>query len=147
MNNGRYFTVTDYVRLEILIRSGLWPKMRKLGFYPVLAGETAQFRKPLLPFQKYQLSTRIVGWDEKFFYIEHTFSTGETVNALALMKICVIGPNNTRPTPVDIMRMVEPDAEDIRLDEKVDLWNRFQISHWQSTSKLSPQFSDERVAQ
>jgi len=130
MNNGRYFTVTDYVRLEVLIRSGLWTKMRKLGYYPVLAGETAQFRRPLLPFQRYQVSTRMVGWDERFFYVEHTFTSENAVNALALMKICVIGPNNTRPRPVDILRLAEPTAGDKLSDQKTDLWNRFQTIQW-----------------
>lgn len=136
MNNGRYFTITDYVRLEVLIRSGLWTKMRKLGYYPVLAGETAQFRKPLLPFQRYQVSTRMVGWDEKFFYVEHTFISARAVNALALMKICVIGPNNARPRPVDILRMAEPTAGETFLEPTTELWNQFQGTQWKEYHRL-----------
>ena len=42
-NNRRYFTITDMVRIEMLIRSGIWAEMKKRKIYAVMAEETAQF--------------------------------------------------------------------------------------------------------
>jgi hypothetical protein len=46
MNKGRYFTVTDYARIEMFIRCRLWRRMRARRLAPITAGETIQFRSP-----------------------------------------------------------------------------------------------------
>lgn len=133
VNNGRYFTVTDYARLEWLIRAGLWQKMRQSGHYPVIAGETIQFRKPLLAFQRYEILSKIKGWDSKFFYVEHTFLSKKGIHALALMRIAVVGKG--RPAPSEILRLVYGDAriEQARTDEVIKVWNESALDHWGRT--------------
>ncbi len=37
MNNGFYLSVMDLGRFDLLIRSGVWPKLRRAGFAPVMA--------------------------------------------------------------------------------------------------------------
>ena len=128
MNNSRYFAVGDLVRIELLIRAGLWREMRRRNLHPVLAGETIQFRRALLPFRRYEVRTRLVAWDGRFFYVEHRFMRGGEVCALALIKTWVVGSG--RPTPAEMMRMAGEEVPDTRDLDIVDRWNESSEEHW-----------------
>jgi acyl-CoA thioesterase FadM len=83
VNNGVYFSLMDLGRLDLLVRSGVWATFQRLGYYPVVASETVTFRRSLQPWQRYELQTRIVGYDERAVYIEHRFVVDGEVYATA----------------------------------------------------------------
>ena len=37
MNNGKYLSILDLGRLDLLLRSGLWQALTERGWYPVVA--------------------------------------------------------------------------------------------------------------
>ena len=141
MNNGRYFTITDLARIEMLIRAGVWREMRKHGIYPVMAGETIQFRRSLMPFQKYSIITHTLGWDDKFIYVEHRFvSRGETY-ALAIVRTRMLSSRPTRNSPgtgkagrvspQELMQLVDENAvSETRMNEVLEKWNSSTALHW-----------------
>ena len=73
MNNGRYLTIMDLGRTDALIRSGLVKAIISEKWMPVIAGVSMIFRRSLAPFERYRLETRLIGWDEKWVYMEQTF--------------------------------------------------------------------------
>ncbi|MCU1411626.1 MAG: thioesterase [Rhodoglobus sp.] len=73
MNNGVYFSLMDLGRMDLMIRAGLWKKFIQKGYYPVMANETATFRKSLTHGTKFVLETRIVGYDDRAVYGEQRF--------------------------------------------------------------------------
>ncbi|MDA3148059.1 thioesterase family protein [Leucobacter sp. UCMA 4100] len=81
MNNGRYLTLCDLGRMDLMMRSGYWKRLTAAGWYPVVAGQMVSYRRSLNPFQKFQLTSRMLGFDEHGVYIEHTFRTREHVCA------------------------------------------------------------------
>ena len=91
MNNGRYLTIMDLGRLDLVIRTGLGRVMMKQGAIPVLSAVKMRYRIPLSPFQKYRLNTQVICWDDKWVYMKQTFTiwngdkTG-VVAAIALLK-------------------------------------------------------------
>lgn len=97
MNNGRYMTLTDIERMELLLRSGAWKKLRKKGWLPVLGGCMVTFRKPLNPFQKYSVHTKIVCWDDKWLYIQHIFKRGEDIAAIDIVRGTFVGKQGRVP--------------------------------------------------
>jgi YbgC/YbaW family acyl-CoA thioester hydrolase len=70
MNNGRYMTLMDLGRLDLLLRNGAIRHVMAQKWYPVLASCQIRFRRPLNLFQKFEIRTRIVSWDEKWVYLE-----------------------------------------------------------------------------
>ncbi len=131
MNNGRYFTITDLARIEMLVRAGLWQAMRARGQIPLMAGETIQFRRPLKPFQRYEIRTRPLGWDDKFFYIEHRFQREDELYALVLVKVRVVG--KSRSSPADTLRYVYSEVSDSNMNRAIELWNASSNTHWTET--------------
>jgi acyl-CoA thioesterase FadM len=73
MNNGRYLTVMDLGRVDALIRCGLIKKIISEKWMPVIAGVSMIYRRSLAPFEKYRLETHLIGWDEKWIYMEQVF--------------------------------------------------------------------------
>ncbi len=73
MNNGRYLTIMDLGRMDFVLRVGLAGYVIRNKYIPVLSAAQVRYRLPLLPFQKYTLATRILCWDEKWFYMEQRF--------------------------------------------------------------------------
>ena len=49
MNNGRYLTMLDLARTELMMRSGLYRRSEELGYYLVVAGQTINYRRSLMP--------------------------------------------------------------------------------------------------
>ncbi|OFW87184.1 MAG: Mesenchymal stem cell protein DSCD75 [Alphaproteobacteria bacterium RIFCSPHIGHO2_12_FULL_45_9] len=103
MNNGRYLTIMDLGRLDLILRTGLFKIMVQQKSVPILASAKIRYRLSLDPFQKYTLQTQILGWDEKWFYIEQRFLMGSgakqgEVAAIGLVKGCFL--NNTTQSTV-----------------------------------------------
>lgn len=91
LNNGRYLTIADLGRADLLLRSGLWKAVLKEGLLPMLSGSAIRYRRELKPFQAFTLESRIVCWRGNAFVMEHRFLTenaeGEiTTAAIALVR-------------------------------------------------------------
>lgn len=73
MNNGRYLTIMDLGRFDLVLRTGILKYMMKQKSMPVLAAAQVRWRLSLAPFQKYTLETRVLCWDDKWVYMEQRF--------------------------------------------------------------------------
>lgn len=87
MNNGRYPSVMDLGRLDLVMRTGLLRLMLREKSVPVLAAFQMRFRIPLHAFQLYELETRVVCWDKKWVYMEQRFIMNDgDVAAIGIVK-------------------------------------------------------------
>ncbi|WP_261540152.1 thioesterase family protein [Burkholderia multivorans] len=73
MTNARYFSILDLARVDFMIRSGMWPRLKARSWYPVVTSETIRFHRSLKLWERYQVLTQIIGWDEKHVFIEQRF--------------------------------------------------------------------------
>lgn len=87
LNNGRYLQLMDVNRLEWLLRTRVLPIILKNGWKPILGSTAIQFRRELRIWETGVISTRLVGWDDRWVYLEHRIdTTGGRPVALALAK-------------------------------------------------------------
>lgn len=100
MNNGRYLTLMDLGRLQLMMRTGLAKHIFKNGWMPVLGAANVRYRRPLAPLRRFTLTTRLLSWDEKWFYIEHRFLQGQEVMAVAVVRAVILGKGKSLPTSV-----------------------------------------------
>src|SRR5688500_19098494 len=70
MNNGRYWTLMDLGRADLMIRSGLWRAVVKHRWLPVVSAAMIRFRRELRLFRPFSLKTRIVTWADTWVVIE-----------------------------------------------------------------------------
>ena len=76
MNNGVYLSIFDIGRFDMLRRNGVWDVFRERGWYPVIASETITFRKSLQLWQRFEVESRIIGFDAKAVYVQQRAVVG-----------------------------------------------------------------------
>lgn len=71
MNNGRYASLFDLGRFDLLVRTGMFDIIQDRGWYPVVASETITFRKSLQLWQRFTIESRLHGHDDRSTYLVH----------------------------------------------------------------------------
>lgn len=128
LNNGRALTLFDLGRIGLFQRMGVLSTLKLHGWYGTVAGTAIRYRKRITVFQRLELRTRIVGWDDRFTYLEQAFWRGDDCAAHAVIRTAITSgkgivptsevaramdlPDKSPPLPHWIRRWVE--AEDLR---------------------------------
>ncbi len=86
MNNGRYFTIMDLARVDMMRRSGLMPRLTAAGFFPVVTASSMFFRKSLNWRDRFEIETEVVAWDEKSLVLTQRFFAGSAEVATGLIR-------------------------------------------------------------
>lgn len=86
MNNGAYLTNLDHARQELVVRTGLWTRVREAGVYPVVSAQTISYRKSLQLGQRYEIESRFLGLDERSVYVEQRFVVDGEIYARAYIQ-------------------------------------------------------------
>lgn len=120
MNNGRYLSIMDLGRVDIMHRVGLMAHIINNRWSPVVGHLHMRFRRPFKLFQRYQLHSRIISWDEKWVYIEQIFVCNNKVHAIGLVQGLIRGKQGNIPSNqiIDLLGLSQspPDlTEDIKL--------------------------------
>jgi acyl-CoA thioesterase FadM len=86
MNNGRYLSLFDLGRWDLLIRTGISDVMKTNGWYAVVSAETVTFRKSLELWQRFDVESRLLGHDDKALYLEHRAVVAGEVYARVIVR-------------------------------------------------------------
>jgi acyl-CoA thioesterase FadM len=73
MNNGRYLTLMDLGRLDVMLRSGLWRAALANRWVPIASSVMIRYRRELGLLQAIKLETRILCWDANAVIMEQKF--------------------------------------------------------------------------
>jgi len=107
MNNGRFLTIMDLGRMDLLKRTGTLQMAVKNKWMPIVGTASMEFLRPLKFAQKYELHSRISSWDEKWFYLEQTFYSRDKVIANGKIKGLLRGKSGNI-SPEYIMQKLSP---------------------------------------
>lgn len=86
MNNGRYLSLFDLGRWDLMIRTGLFDAMRERGWYAVVSSETVTFRRSLRLWQRFEVQSRFIGHDDKALFLEHRAVVDGEIYARAIVR-------------------------------------------------------------
>ena len=85
LNNGRTLTLYDLGRVPSMLRTGLVDLLKKAGCGITVAGATVRYRQRIRVFERVEMRTRVLGWDDRFFYMEQgIWSQGRCANHILL---------------------------------------------------------------
>jgi acyl-CoA thioesterase FadM len=121
MNNGRYLSIMDLGRLDLLIRTDLFKALVDHRWQPLVGTANIRYKQSLMPFQKYRLRTKVIGWDEKWFYIEQRFDRGNRTIAVALVKAVFRGPRKNI-SPDDTLKLIHVNIDPPQMPDKILKW-------------------------
>lgn len=83
LNAGRFVSFFDISRVELLGRMRMFRKVIGRGWRPMITGVVVRYRRSLLPFERFTVRSRVIGWDEKWFYFEHVIERHGQMCAIA----------------------------------------------------------------
>ena len=138
MNNARFFSAADLGRLDQGLRSGVWREALRRGWKPVAGDSNARYSASLQPFARYELQTRMLGWDDKWFFSEHRFISRGRVAAVVVVRYLFLNSRGAVPTE-KVLGLIGPNVAAPELPAWVQQWSRAQ-------SLLSTQLKHERSA-
>lgn len=121
MNNGRYLAFMDLGRLHLVAQIGLLGIIVRRRWGAALGAAEINFIRPLAPFQKFELVTRLVTWDDKYAYMEQRFESRGVLCAHAFVKGLFLDRNG-RIGPSEVTAALGTTAEPPPMPEALRIW-------------------------
>ncbi|SOC53826.1 acyl-CoA thioesterase [Ornithinimicrobium cerasi] len=125
VNNGVYLQMMDVARSNYIADLGGFPLLRERGWYPVVAAQTVTYRRSLTLGQRFGITTRVVGWDDRVVYLEQVFDRGTERIARGLVagRFLTRGSGARVPAP-EVIGLLDPVSPSPQLPDDVARWAR-----------------------
>jgi acyl-CoA thioesterase FadM len=124
VNNGIYLSLMDLGRMDLMLRSGKWQDLQRRGWYSVAASVTVTYRRSLRLWQKYELQTRVVGFDEKAMYVQQRFVRDNEVYVEGLMRGRFLKTTGGTVTVAELGELAEIDPATMPIPDWMAGWAR-----------------------
>lgn len=109
LNNGRTLTLFDLGRLPLAGRVGLISVLKRERWSLTMAGAAVRYRRRVRMFERVEMRSRAVGYDDKFFYLEQSLWKGDTCCSHIVYRSAVTDRNGIVPP----LRVAEAWGSDI----------------------------------
>lgn len=86
LTNSRYLGFMDLGRTWQFAEAGLMPLFTQKKWQAVVNAQEITYIRELAPLKAFSLETRMLGWDEKYFYFEQRFMQNGRLHALAQVR-------------------------------------------------------------
>jgi acyl-CoA thioesterase FadM len=121
LNNGRYLTLFDFGRYDVAMRTGLWKTLKKQNWGLMVAGISIRYRYRLRLFTKFEIHSRVVGIDHRWFYFEQKFVSKGKLHTSALVRTAITSPKGLVPTGEVLKALGTPDVS-IPVPDWINEW-------------------------
>lgn len=122
MNNARYLSLMDYARIHLLARTRILEHLVRSRWQPLVGAVWVTYRRSLPLFTVFTLGSRLVCWDQRWFYIEHTFTGREGLAAVGWVKGMLRDAQGS-VTPQSVIDRVAPGTVTPAMPESIATWN------------------------
>lgn len=122
MNNARYLSLMDLGRTDLIIRTGLHKPMLRGRWQAVIGGATVRYRRPLAPFRRFTLTTRLLFWDDRWLYLEQRIATADGRTACVGLVKAVFLKDGARIPPAKTLAAVGETAPSPPVPEWIAAW-------------------------
>ena len=89
LNNGRTLTLYDLGRIPMAGRTGLHRIAKAKGWGLAVAGASVRYRKRVKMFDRIEMYSRLLGWDERFIYMDQTMWVRGACTSQALLRSAI----------------------------------------------------------
>jgi len=123
VNNGVYLQMMDVARSNFIADLDGFPLLKEKGWYPVVAASTMKYRRSLQLWDRFEISTRVLGWDERVVYLEQVFMRGGDLCARGLVagRFLARGSGDRVPAP-DVVGLLGGDVTSPEVPADVARW-------------------------
>lgn len=104
LNGGQFVSFMDIARVELLARMRIFSRIVRRGWRPIMGGIVVRYRRSILPFERFDVRTRVAGWDERWFYLEHIVEKDGQLCAIAYARTVIRRKGGNVP-PSDVIAL------------------------------------------
>jgi len=122
LNNARFLSMMDFGRTHLLARTGLLTHIIRSRLTPLLGAVWITYRRPLPIFARFSLASRLVCWDDRWFYMEQTFTGSQGLAAIGWVK-AVLRDAAGNLDPQRVIESVAPGISSPPMPESLLAWN------------------------
>jgi len=122
LNNARYLNLMDYARTHLLARTRLLTPILRSQWKPLVGAVWVTYRRSLPVFSSFWLSSRLVCWDERWFYVEQTFTRRDGLAAVGWVK-GILRDDQGNVAPQKVIESVAPGLISPPMPESIAAWN------------------------
>ncbi|MEL7115210.1 MAG: acyl-CoA thioesterase [Pseudomonadota bacterium] len=122
LNNGRSLTLYDLGRLPLAMRVGMAKALRQQGWGLTMAGASIRWRARIRPFQRFEMHSRALGWDDKFFYLDQSMWLPDGRCASQALYRSAVTDSNGIVTPDRLMVAMGVSMDSPTLPDWVQAW-------------------------
>ena len=126
MNNGRYLQIMDVARAHWMMRTGVAGAIRRNNWAPLLGGGFIRYRYSLRLWQPYRVRTRLLCWDDQWFFLEHVFIDGRNRHVAVGISRAALRADGRWIRTSTVAEQVHPGAESPEVPEYVLEWLRLE---------------------
>ncbi|MBV8115271.1 MAG: thioesterase family protein [Silvibacterium sp.] len=134
LNNARYLSFMDYGRVHLMAATGILTPALLEKWAPLVGSLSITYRRSLGLFAPFTLATRVVCWDEKWFYMEQVFRSREGLVAIAWVKGLFRAKDGNVP-PQAIVDTIVPGTTSPPVPDVLEKWNG--LTRWKLQSQDS----------
>lgn len=121
LNNGRTLTLFDLGRIPMSLRMGFRDVARAHGWGITVAGNSTRYRRRVTLFTKLTQVSRVVGWDDRFTYIEQSFWNSDDCTSHMLLRSAFISKAGIVP-PQTVLRALGQPTQSPPLPDWIADW-------------------------
>jgi acyl-CoA thioesterase FadM len=133
MNNARFLSAMDYARTHFLARTRLLDHIIRSRWQPLVGAAWVTYRRSLPLFCRFTLNSRMVCWDEKWFYIEQTFCRRGETAAVGWVK-GILRDAHGSVDPQSAIEGVAPGVVSPPMPEPIAAWNELTREKLQASA-------------
>jgi acyl-CoA thioesterase FadM len=122
LNNARYLSLMDYARTHLLARAGILTHIVRKRWQPLVGAVWITYRRSLPLWAAFNLTSRLVCWDQRWFYIEQTFTSRDDLAAIGWVKGALRDSSGIVP-PQRVIDRITPGAVSPPMPESIATWN------------------------
>ncbi len=123
LTNSRYLAFLDLCRMDLMMGLGMARKIMQNKWKFVVNAQEITYIKEMPPLTRFRISTQILGWDEKYFYVEHRISTKGKLHAIAHIRIAALKGNKV-VSMEEVFNISGFTGIESKVPEAVDIWKQ-----------------------
>ncbi|XP_066479268.1 protein THEM6-like [Tiliqua scincoides] len=123
MNNARYLREAEFARCHFFAPYKILDVLNALGGYMVMTASCCRYRRALNVFERFDIHTRILGWDDSAVYVEQLFVRPSNGFIVAVVRAQF---RVTGTTPAALMEhLAGKKVESPEIPEEVRHWMKY----------------------
>jgi acyl-CoA thioesterase FadM len=139
LNNGRTLTLYDLGRMGLGWRAGLIAALKEQKWGMTMAGSSARYRRRLRMFERFEMRSRAVCWDDKFTYLEQSMWKANGECASHVLYRSAVTDRNGIVSPERVLAAMGQDVISPPMPDWVAAWVEAEaVRPWPPMQNLTP---------